>query len=98
MLRRHLRVNTAAGALRRGFSSLGPAAGSNAWEPIESKWQKRWALEAQAAPPLAQDAAGKDKETFYCLAMFPYPSGPSCRAIDGVKQQCVALAAGRHAC
>lgn len=97
MLRRHLRTNAAAGVLRRGLASLGPAAGSNAWESIESKWQKRWALEAQAAPPLAQDAAGEHKETFYCLAMFPYPSGASCRAFSCAKYR-AALDGERSTC
>ncbi|POM75522.1 Leucine-tRNA ligase [Phytophthora palmivora] len=51
---------------RRSFAS----ASTHAWEPIEAKWQKRWAQqELEPAPPATK------KEPFYCLSMFPYPSG-----------------------
>ncbi|OWZ18199.1 Leucine-tRNA ligase [Phytophthora megakarya] len=60
MLRLRLR-----GALvtRRTFAT-------HAWAPIEAKWQKRWAQQdLEPSPPAAT------KEPFYCLSMFPYPSG-----------------------
>src|SRR5580700_7764377 len=37
---------------------------------IESKWQKRW----EANPPAQAKPAGSGKK-YYCLDMFPYPSG-----------------------
>ncbi|CAI5730820.1 unnamed protein product [Peronospora destructor] len=43
-----------------------------AWETIETKWQKRWAQ--QELQPLTVREKTK-KEPFYCLSMFPYPSG-----------------------
>ncbi|KAF1330505.1 Leucine-trna ligase, partial [Globisporangium splendens] len=46
------------------------ASAPNAWAPIEAKWQKRWVQQATKARP-----ATSAKDTFYCLAMFPYPSG-----------------------
>lgn len=64
---------------RRGLAALSSSAASgHAWEPIEAKWQKRWAAQRSpttlpAAAAGAATASGKD--TFYCLAMFPYPSG-----------------------
>ncbi|TYZ66532.1 hypothetical protein PybrP1_006384 [[Pythium] brassicae (nom. inval.)] len=57
---------------RRFLSGGGSGAASHAWEPIERKWQERWAASASAsasAPRTAPNGA------FYCLAMFPYPSG-----------------------
>ncbi|RLN83285.1 hypothetical protein BBJ28_00012925 [Nothophytophthora sp. Chile5] len=58
---------------RRSFASArasASASASHAWAPIEAKWQQRWAQ----PQPLAT-APTPPKETFYCLAMFPYPSG-----------------------
>ncbi|KAL7998746.1 putative leucine-tRNA ligase, valine-tRNA ligase, rossmann-like alpha/beta/alpha sandwich [Plasmopara halstedii] len=40
-----------------------------AWKTIEDKWQKKWAKQD------LQLASPTEKEPFYCLAMFPYPSG-----------------------
>ncbi|DAZ92963.1 TPA: LOW QUALITY PROTEIN: hypothetical protein N0F65_006282 [Lagenidium giganteum] len=61
-------------ALRRALATLAKPSTSTAWEPIETKWQQRWAQQALQASP---DALAKksDKPSFYCLAMFPYPSG-----------------------
>ena len=43
---------------------------------IEKKWQKRWLEEKTfATPDVAFDANGAKKPKFYCLDMFPYPSG-----------------------
>ncbi|MCQ2389103.1 MAG: leucine--tRNA ligase, partial [Kiritimatiellae bacterium] len=41
------------------------------YSAIEKKWQKRWLEEKTFKTP--NDCAGKPK--FYCLDMFPYPSG-----------------------
>ena len=43
---------------------------------IERKWQKYW-LENKTfkTPDEAKDEAGNKKQKFYCLDMFPYPSG-----------------------
>src|SRR6266852_4498890 len=38
---------------------------------IEQKWQKRW----QANNPLAHTKPTGSGKKFYCLDMFPYPSG-----------------------
>jgi len=40
------------------------------FKEIEKKWQDIWEKE----PPLSQDIANRDKK-YYCLDMFPYPSG-----------------------
>ncbi|CAH0479260.1 unnamed protein product [Peronospora belbahrii] len=41
------------------------------WESIESKWQKQWKKKK-----MKQHLSSlKKKKTFYCLSMFPYPSG-----------------------
>ncbi|ETN08293.1 leucine-tRNA ligase [Phytophthora nicotianae INRA-310] len=53
-------------AARRSFATAAP---SRAWEPIEAKWQKHWAQQ-ELQPP-----SPNKKEPFYCLSMFPYPSG-----------------------
>ncbi len=37
---------------------------------VEKKWQKRWAQD-----PDAQVDASRTGKKFYCLDMFPYPSG-----------------------
>ncbi|KAG3151288.1 Leucine--tRNA ligase [Phytophthora cactorum] len=63
MLRCRLRGSIAA---RRSFATAAP---SRAWEPIEAKWQKRW-VQQELQPP-----SPNKKEPFYCLSMFPYPSG-----------------------
>ncbi|KAE9306002.1 Leucine--tRNA ligase [Phytophthora fragariae] len=68
MLRCRLRGALSA---RRSFATTSGAANSRAWEPIESKWQKRWAQQQLQTPP----SSSSGKEPFYCLAMFPYPSG-----------------------
>ncbi|KAG7385149.1 putative leucine--tRNA ligase, mitochondrial [Phytophthora boehmeriae] len=67
MLRCRLR---GAFAGRRSFATSGAAA-SHAWEPIEAKWQKRWAQQQQQQ----QVTSAPGKPPFYCLPMFPYPSG-----------------------
>ena len=41
-------------------------------ESIESKWQQRW---AEAEIDNACDDPADSRETYYCLVMFPYPSG-----------------------
>ncbi|KAF4027991.1 Anticodon-binding domain of tRNA [Phytophthora infestans] len=51
---------------RRGFATAAP---SRAWEPIEAKWQKRWAQQELCSP------SPNKKKPYYCLSMFPYPSG-----------------------
>ncbi|MCK5222235.1 MAG: class I tRNA ligase family protein, partial [Candidatus Aminicenantes bacterium] len=40
------------------------------FDDIEKKWQKIWE-EKQTFKAVAE----KDKDKFYCLEMFPYPSG-----------------------
>ncbi|KAG7376463.1 putative leucine--tRNA ligase, mitochondrial [Phytophthora pseudosyringae] len=57
-------------AARRRFATHAPP---HAWAPIEAKWQQRWARQELQEPPPPSSA--KAKEPFYCLAMFPYPSG-----------------------
>ncbi|TDH67007.1 hypothetical protein CCR75_006322 [Bremia lactucae] len=52
-------------ALRRCCSTTS----SRTWKDIESKWQKKW------TQPDLQPQLSDTKEPFYCLAMFPYPSG-----------------------
>ncbi|MEO0966581.1 MAG: leucine--tRNA ligase [Planctomycetota bacterium] len=43
---------------------------------IESKWQQRWDEQhAYAAPNPGDDGFDASKPKFYCLDMFPYPSG-----------------------
>ncbi len=44
-------------------------------QEIETKWQKRWAKSSLYRTPSAggETAAGAPK--YYCLEMFPYPSG-----------------------
>ncbi|KAI9913769.1 hypothetical protein PsorP6_005805 [Peronosclerospora sorghi] len=54
-------------AVRRSFATSTPS--PRAWNSIETKWQKRW---AQQSLDLRKHEA---KQTFYCLSMFPYPSG-----------------------
>jgi leucyl-tRNA synthetase len=39
-------------------------------EHIEAKWRELW----EKTPFLASDIVDRDK-TYYCLDMFPYPSG-----------------------
>lgn len=39
---------------------------------IENKWQQRW---NDAGIDVASDAEDDTRETYYCLEMFPYPSG-----------------------
>lgn len=39
---------------------------------IEAKWQKIW---GESGIDLASDDPADTRETYYCLAMFPYPSG-----------------------
>ena len=39
------------------------------FKKIESKWQEKWAEENLYA------ADDKTKPNYYCLEMFPYPSG-----------------------
>src|SRR5947207_12021393 len=40
------------------------------WKTMESKWQKRWEADRLFACDI-----GSSKPKFYCLMMFPYPSG-----------------------
>ena len=40
------------------------------FQEVEPKWQKRWEEEKSFAVD-----TGKGEKTFYCLEMFPYPSG-----------------------
>ena len=41
-------------------------------QAVEAKWQQRW----EAAPPWrASDDPGDPRPRYYCLVMFPYPSG-----------------------
>lgn len=80
------RVTRALWPARRSFASAANStAGSapHAWEPIEAKWQQRWAAQAASTPaPVLPDAA--DRKSFYCLAMFPYPSGTFSMATLGL--------------
>ena len=39
---------------------------------IEKKWREKW--EENPVNPKVDDS-GKEKEKYYCLDMFPYPSG-----------------------
>jgi leucyl-tRNA synthetase len=41
-------------------------------QEIEAKWQHKW---AESGFDAASDAATDSRETYYCLVMFPYPSG-----------------------
>ena len=41
-------------------------------QAIEEKWQERWQA---AGIDVASDAEDDTRETYYCLEMFPYPSG-----------------------
>ncbi|KAG1701162.1 hypothetical protein DVH05_011398 [Phytophthora capsici] len=58
--------------VRRSFATASAAPPAHAWAPIEAKWQKRWAQE-ELQP--ATTSSSMKKEPFYCLSMFPYPSG-----------------------
>ena len=40
------------------------------FKEIETKWQKTWDIEKKFATQI-----NKNKKKFYCLEMFPYPSG-----------------------
>ncbi|CAI5718366.1 unnamed protein product [Hyaloperonospora brassicae] len=61
------------------------AAPSRAWAPIEAKWQQRWAKQnlpmresqdaKQQQEQQQQQKTTAPKTPFYCLSMFPYPSG-----------------------
>ena len=42
------------------------------YKTIEKKWQKLWEDAGQFRAPAV---APKDQKKFYCLVMFPYPSG-----------------------
>ncbi|EGZ16833.1 hypothetical protein PHYSODRAFT_314467 [Phytophthora sojae] len=72
MLRCRLRGALSA---RRSFATASAAASSRAWEPIETKWQKRWAQQELQTPTPNSSSSTGGKDPFYCLAMFPYPSG-----------------------
>lgn len=41
-------------------------------QAIETKWQKKW---AEAGIDAASDDPNDGRQTYYCLVMFPYPSG-----------------------
>jgi leucyl-tRNA synthetase len=41
-------------------------------QEIEAKWQKKW---AESGFDAASDDVTDSRETYYCLVMFPYPSG-----------------------
>jgi leucyl-tRNA synthetase len=41
-------------------------------QEIEAKWQQKW---AESGFDAASDDATDSRETYYCLVMFPYPSG-----------------------
>ncbi|OIQ01059.1 MAG: leucine--tRNA ligase [Zetaproteobacteria bacterium CG2_30_46_52] len=41
-------------------------------DSIEKKWQQRW---VEAGIDVANDSDDDTRETYYCLEMFPYPSG-----------------------
>ena len=45
------------------------------FDAIEKKWQKRW-----ADAEVFKVEENKDKEKFYVLEMFPYPSGKRSRS------------------
>lgn len=40
---------------------------------IEKKWQQKWS--ENATTQTTQKAQQKSKPNYYCLSMFPYPSG-----------------------
>ncbi|MDL2313717.1 leucine--tRNA ligase [Desulfovibrio sp. OttesenSCG-928-C14] len=44
-------------------------------QEIELKWQKIWEAEKAFASSHTQAPDGQDKGHYYCLVMFPYPSG-----------------------
>ena len=50
---------------------------------IEKKWRERW--EENPVNPKVDDN-GKKKPKYYCLDMFPYPSGKrtSCRTLERI--------------
>lgn len=77
MLRCRLRGALSA---RRSFATASAAASSRAWEPIETKWQKRWAQQELQTPTPNSSSSTGGKDPFYCLAMFPYPSGECCNS------------------
>lgn len=41
-------------------------------QSIEAKWQEKW---AESGIDLASDDPNDGRQTYYCLVMFPYPSG-----------------------
>ncbi|MBI3012337.1 MAG: class I tRNA ligase family protein, partial [Elusimicrobia bacterium] len=43
------------------------------YKAIESKWQKRW--EESQSFKAEESGSSADSKKFYCLVMFPYPSG-----------------------
>ena len=66
---------------RSCFATASAAAPVRAWAPIEAKWQKQWAqkklqvCEKSVGEKEEQGTKTTKKKPFYCLAMFPYPSG-----------------------
>lgn len=68
MLRCRLRSAVIQAPTRRRALTNAFTAAPHAWQPIEAKWQARW----KQQPVVSADAS---KPSFYCLSMFPYPSG-----------------------
>ena len=46
----------------------------NLWRSVDKKWQDYW-LEKKTFKAANPGEPGSEKQKFYCLDMFPYPSG-----------------------
>ena len=83
-------------AYRTPVASVRPFSGLSfpGHRSVEERWQKRWGEKAKAASAAGDAtstaAAGDgDKETFYALPMFPYPSGARSNAATLVLSACI---------